>query len=438
MSRSESWKTWEGRTVGKFPLRRWLGGSDHSAVFLTDRSGEDSEKTAIKLIATDADHADRLLSRLQGAAKISHPHLVRIFDAGRSQIDGAPFVYVITEFAEEDLSQILPQRALLADEVSDLLPPVLEALSFLHHKGLVHSRVKPSNLLAVGDQLKLSSDQIGSISELGQDRRRRDVYDAPETAAGIISAESDIWSVGATLVAAITQNVALAENAAPGKPGLPDTIPEPFRGIARECLQLDPKRRCSLAQIQARLQPAGRSVPAPPLAAEAPPKPATHTRFSWRMLIPVAVLLIFALGWWFWKSASSSKPQESSNATSAQPPAAAAPPPFQAPAQTASADSKGSVAHQVVPDVPKNAMSTITGTIKVTVRVEVDSSGKVISEKLKNAGSSAYFARLALAAAHHWQFVPPVVHGEAAPSIWLLQFRFRRTSTQASSQRLSR
>ena len=49
-------------------------------------------------------------------------------------------------------------------------------------------------------------------------------------------------------------------------PTPPETVPEPFRGIARECLHLDPKRRCSLADIQARLQPAARSVPADPVA----------------------------------------------------------------------------------------------------------------------------------------------------------------------------
>ena len=50
MNNTEAWKTWEGRTVdGKFPLRRWLGGSDHSAVFLTDLGG--SQKAVIKLIA---------------------------------------------------------------------------------------------------------------------------------------------------------------------------------------------------------------------------------------------------------------------------------------------------------------------------------------------------------------------------------------------------
>ena len=52
-----TWKRWEGQVVnGEFPLQRYLGGSDHSAVFLTQRG---SEKAAIKLIAADLDDAVR-------------------------------------------------------------------------------------------------------------------------------------------------------------------------------------------------------------------------------------------------------------------------------------------------------------------------------------------------------------------------------------------
>src|SRR5438477_2086915 len=209
MSKTESWKTWEGRSVGgKFPLRQWLGSSDHSAVFLTERPG--LAKAAIKLIAVEPAEAEQVVTRIHTTSRLSHPNLIRTFEAGRAQIEGAAFIYVVMEFAEEDLSQILPQRPLTPEEVSDLLPPLPGAVSYLHSKGFVHSRIKPSNALAVGNQLKLSADQITSLTETSP-ARRRDVYDAPESAAGILSPASDVWSVGVTLVAAITQNVALAE-----------------------------------------------------------------------------------------------------------------------------------------------------------------------------------------------------------------------------------
>jgi TonB family protein len=467
MSKPEDWKKWEGRVDGKFPLRQWLGGSDHSAVFLTERPGQ-TEKVAIKLIAADGAEADRQLARWRAAAQLSHPHLMRIFDAGRCRLDGTPLLYLVMEYAEEDLSQILPQRPLAPAEVTDLLPALLDALSFLHGKGVVHSRVKPSNVHATGDELKLSADQIMaaqilSSGETNSGRTRRDVYDAPETADGIVSPAGDVWSIGVTLVAALTQNVTFEEGAASsvsrGDPAPPDTVPQPFRGIARECLHLDPKRRCSLGEIQARLQPEGRSVPAEP-------EPAAPQRTSKRgpvffsisaILLVAAALLGFVVFHYHGQNAS---PPAASTTGQSAPEGAPQPAPQTAPRsapqsapETAPAPvpnppvsepttppkkavaSRGEVVHQVLPDIPQSARNTINGTVKVTVRVEVASSGKVTSATLKSSGPSKYFAGLALKAAQDWEFSPPQVDGKPASSAWLIKFRFKRTSTQASPER---
>jgi TonB family protein len=90
----------------------------------------------------------------------------------------------------------------------------------------------------------------------------------------------------------------------------------------------------------------------------------------------------------------------------------------------------------VLPDVPRSAQHTIRGTIKVVVRVQVDPSGKVAAATLKSPGSSRYFANQALKAAERWEFSAPEVNGQPTVSTWLLQFRFKRTSIQASPQRV--
>jgi len=436
MATAETRTVWEGLVVaGKFPLRKWLGGSVHSTVFLTERqelASQASQKAAIKLIAADGWDAERQLSRWRAAAQLSHPHLLRIFEAGRCQLSGSPFVYLVMEYAEEDLSQILPERPLTPDEVADLLPPVLDALSYLHGKGFVHGRIKPSNVVAVGEQLKLSAEQAISLAET-ESRPRRDVYDAPETAAGVISTAADVWSLGITLVAAFTQKT--SPDIAEQMPGLLVTMPNPFRGIARECLRPDPKQRCSLAQIQARLQPEARSVPAEP---EPPLPPTRHYRYSWRMLIPIAVLLVFGLGAYFFHRVFASR----GSASGAKIVVAPGPTQTRSSAPSAAASAQGNaearVLHQVLPDVPQSALNTITGTVRVSVRVNVDSSGKVTAAELASAGPSKYFARLALNAAQGWQFAPPQINGQPPPSTWLLHFRFRQTSIQASADRVRR
>jgi TonB family protein len=444
MSNPGDWKTWAGRTVdGKFPLRQWLGGSDHSGVFLTERPGQASSKVAIKLIVAEGAQAERQLSRWRAAVQLSHPHLMRIYEAGRYRLNTTPLLYVVMEYAEEDLSQILPQRALAPAEVTDLLPPVLDALSYLHGQRFVHGRIKPSNVLAIGDQLKLSADQVVPATEMSSERRRRDVFDAPETAAGIIAPAGDVWSVGITLVAALTQNVSFAEERSPDDPDLPGTVPEPFRGIARECLHLDPKRRCSIAEIQARLQPAGRSVPAAP---QALPLPRSSSVKRGPIIAAVLIALLVALVVFFsrggfsgGKSATApATPTSEQTAPQTTPQAAPAPKPNPAGREPARAPkeavaSPGNVIHQVLPDVSKNSRNTITGTIKIAVRVEVDPSGKVTTAKLKTAGPSQYFAGLALKAAQRWEFSP-----QPTASTWLLQFRLKRSGTQASAERVTR
>jgi TonB family protein len=459
MSSPEEWKKWEGRVDGKFPLRHWLGGSEHSAVFLTERPGHADQKVAIKLIAADAD-ADRQLSRWRAAAQFSHPHLMRIYEAGRCRLDGTPLLYFVMEYAEEDLSQILPQRPLAASEVTELLPPLLDSLSYLHSKGFVHGRIKPSNVHATGDQLKLSADQIVSAAELNPTPNRRDVYDAPETAAGVVSPAGDVWSIGVTLIAALTQNVAFEGETLRGDPDPPETVPPPFRGIARECLHLDPRRRCSIPEIQARLQPAARSVPAEP------EKPLPQRHPSKRGPIAAALLAsVVLVGLIIYFSRGKSAPSQGS-ATTEQHAAQTAPQPSsqttpqtvapQAAPQTAPtaalkpratqpvaapnklSASGGEVLHQVLPDVSKSAQNTISGTVKVGVRVEVDPFGKVTTANLTSPGPSRYFAGLALKAAQRWEFSPPVTDGKPTASTWLIQFRFKRSSTQAVPQRVTR
>lgn len=435
MTKIESWKTLEGRSVdGKFLLRQWLGGSDHSAVFLTASNAFGAQKLAIKLIEAESAEGEQQASRLRELTKLSHPHLIRIFAVGRAQMEAVPFNYLVMELADDDLSQILPQRALEPPEVADLLPPLLDALFYLHGEGLVHGRVKPSNILAVGDQLKLSADRVALPAE-AHTPKRRDSYDAPEADAGILSPASDVWSLGVLIIEALRPQANLADETSGPNLGL-SSIPEPFNGIARQCLQEDPKRRCSLEQISARLEPPARTVSAPPEPAPAARAPRNRLPvFGLALAIVVVILMAFA----FIHSRGGNKatsPPETQPVPTGQGPVA---PPSKTPASPeAKPSTRGNVTHQVMPDVPKTAQNTIHGTIRVAVEVQADASGKVSSAKFRMRGSSPYFYERALKAAQQWEFAPPVINGEPAPSTWLILFRFKRGSMQASAQQLKR
>src|ERR1700691_5397759 len=95
------WKQWEGRVVDeKFPLRQWLGGSERSAVFLTERD-DGRQKAAIKLIPAQDLDEEAKLSRWADAAKFSNPHVIRLFESGKCELDGTKFLYVVMEYADE-------------------------------------------------------------------------------------------------------------------------------------------------------------------------------------------------------------------------------------------------------------------------------------------------------------------------------------------------
>ena len=85
-----------------------------------------------------------------------------------------------------------------------------------------------------------------------------------------------------------------------------------------------------------------------------------------------------------------------------------------------------SVLHQEIPNVALGARESIHGHIKVTIRVTVDRSGKVVDETLADPGSSKYFARLATEAARKWKFAP--ADNQDARE-WLLRFEFTRDGT---------
>jgi len=152
---SEQWKKWEGQPVdGKFVLGQCLASTEFNAVFLTELPGAQGQKAVLKLVAAGAPVAEDQLGLWKRAAHLTHPNLLTIFDAGRCRLEDLPFIYAVMEYAEENLSEILPQRALTAEEVRDVLDPALDVLVYLHGKGLVHGHVKPSNILATHDRLK--------------------------------------------------------------------------------------------------------------------------------------------------------------------------------------------------------------------------------------------------------------------------------------------
>jgi Protein kinase domain len=436
MTETEIWTKWESQVVnGIFPLRRFLGRSNHSVVFLTECRAQNLANAAIKIIPADPARAEAQLSCWQLAASLSHPHLIRILDAGRCKLGGHPFLFVVTEYSEQNLAQILPHRALTVEEVREMLPPVLDALAFLHRQNLVQGQLKPPNFLVVNDRLKLASDTIRAANE------------AADLAA-------DVRALGATIVEALTQTRPALESQAV-VPSLPAGLSPELADALRQCLSPDAGKRPTVSELRKRIDPAPEAaappvpttqvpvseVPAPeapaPAVSARPATPlpaASHSllppaasgpasRSPARWLVPAASVGLVLLAVWVGgrvlrSNTSSVRPIAAPIASQQTTVAPPAPSPITAPPMASP------VTHEEIPAVSRGTRDSIRGQIKVAVRVTVDRAGNVVAENLEVHGSSPYFARLASDAAKKWKFAPA---DDPSSREWLLQFEFSRS-----------
>jgi TonB family protein len=103
-----------------------------------------------------------------------------------------------------------------------------------------------------------------------------------------------------------------------------------------------------------------------------------------------------------------------------------------APKSSATSPARGEVLDQVLPDASEKARATITGKVRVSVRVQVDPAGNVSEAEFDSPGPSQYFADLALKAARKWEFTPPEIDGRSVASAWLIRFEFSQSGVKAN------
>lgn len=361
------------------------------------------------------------------------------------------------EYADEVLAEILPARPLSPDETREMLRPVLNALEYMQAHGYVHGRIKPSNILVVNDRLKLSGDCIALAAGNSAARAETGAYDAPELGRGTVSPAVDVWALGMTLVAALTQKPAPWERWIQEEPVIPAGIAEPFGQIAQACLRVDPAKRCTLDRLRAILDPGS----VPPVAAIRPektkPREETKRASRWKAnLIAVAAVVVVAWAALMVRKAEfpakgtrggeQQTPASASVATPAPKTATEKPSPSGRGRQAAPETKVGAgpvsvlpgvgsngVLRRVIPDVPPAAQQSIRGQVVVGVRVTVDAAGNVTDAVLESPSRSTYFNRVAVDAARQWKFAAERAGGTPGGRSWTIQFEFRQDGIDAGA-----
>lgn len=173
---------------------------------------------AIKLLksdlANDPSFEDRFRQEAQASARMAHPTIVRVYDAGEdieldSRGNQVKHPFIIMEYVRGKLLRdILHERRLSIEEAVNYASGVLTALEFSHKAGVIHRDIKSANIMITeNDQVKVmdfgiaraisdsSATMANTIGIMGTAQ-----YFSPEQAKGEnVDARTDLYSTGVLL-----------------------------------------------------------------------------------------------------------------------------------------------------------------------------------------------------------------------------------------------
>lgn len=192
------------QTLGPYRIEREIGRGGAAIVYLAHHQRLE-RPVALKVLQPqlqgDAGFVERFLFEARAAARLDHPNIVAIYDAG--QIEGAD--YIAMEYVEgESLAEILRRvpGSLPLDFAVSVVNQVAAALDYAHQRGVVHRDVKPSNILVRDSGHVLLADfGIARAASLSTSTQTGVIlgtpeYMSPEQAEGRpVDGRSDVYSL---------------------------------------------------------------------------------------------------------------------------------------------------------------------------------------------------------------------------------------------------
>ncbi len=138
----------ETKTIGPYRLVQKLGEGGMGQVWLAEQTAPLQRLVALKLIRAglaDGILLERFESERQVLARMNHPAIAKVFDAGTTP-DGIPY-FVMEYVPGIPITQYCDQKKLSIRQRIELFSKVCEGVQHAHQKAIIHRDLKPANIL---------------------------------------------------------------------------------------------------------------------------------------------------------------------------------------------------------------------------------------------------------------------------------------------------
>jgi hypothetical protein len=261
-----NWKLLPGTILdGGYEMQELLEADERKARFKIRVLGDRTIDAFASFFPVSGTAAQEQIEAWELLRRVPHANVSKPLAAGRRELDGAEVVYVVLRNADETLNGVLGERALKAEEATEVLLNGARALEHLSRHGLVHGSLSPEQVLAVGDSIQLSAEGVRKADGAAGSGTLKAKYVAPESSSGNATTAAAVWCLGATVFETLTQK-ACAEGCREEAKQLP------LGWVLDHCLDPDPSKRSKPEEIPALVKsgPPPKVVPPAPVPAGTP------------------------------------------------------------------------------------------------------------------------------------------------------------------------
>src|SRR5215469_13084307 len=238
---------------GNYDLVRRIDVGGMGEVYLAHQRSAFGRDVAIKIIRSDLVHdvtaRARFLREAEVSAHLKHEHILPLFEFGEDQ----GRLFLVTPYIEGGtLAHHLKSGPLTLAEVYLLFAPLVQAVAYIHRRGVIHRDLKPTNILldSQDGQIYVRLIDFGIASLQGQaasaplttagNEVGTVAYMAPERLSGVAAPSNDIFSLGVILYQMLTGHFPTLQ--------LNHRLPQPLEYVVRRCIAPHPEDRFASAE----------------------------------------------------------------------------------------------------------------------------------------------------------------------------------------------